>query len=1074
MWKPTSKACSARRSAEEGTRRFFRKRRPTASSSPIATRRHCTTVTALRRAHASSKPSFTRYTRTLSTLPKLKASQPHDDDNLLQQTVEDDACASTAARSQQDSFLHLEQASRVLLSQQRPAASELEAILEEWHTAVSSSTFVVLPPTALERIHDVWQAWWHDSLPKQSSSRPFEILVLALADHADSSNASIAAPQALQVFRAWAEGDCLHAAERIHYNALLKTHAVAAVAHLQDGQQPQDNYNDMEEQDGGLSALQTADMALEVIDMLQEWGNAMSPNAATYAYAIQCLAPVVHAGTLTASGNRRLLVKEKSSSGTTPVVDSVQGSGGDPDSGGYQDHFVELMNGLLQQVPRQSRAASSCATTKNATGLLSEVLDRLLPHLEDRQQRQNDPSQPMQTNDLSGTEKLMLLQSMGQAMQCFDGSDRLSQWPGWKAWADDWNDLLVDSASELSQCLERNQDGVAWLDPCTTAAQTIYNHVLQGKERAEALERTVANLEALSVDWLPMTHHYNLGIQAWVGLQDSGSNGVHVDGHKQLDDLLQRMQDQHVRLIESDTLEQAGITKACNSLMIGHLDAGSTDGMMSTWKDMATTWQWHRDSLSFSIALKALAHESSRSPDAAMQAHSIWKKLVNADESQQHVHPHRQHYGWVMVAWSKSRNKHAVKYCQEVFDRLEEEARVNPKMTPDVVHYSALITTLGWSRDPGAVKKVLSIFLEMKAAGIEPDLAAYSAVLATLSRIKSVEGAERAQSILNELEELSTTEGKEHLRPNIQCYTSAIFAWARSGSPDASIQSGRLYGQLREAYERSNQHPALLPNNVVFRALVEAELRSGRRDAGDRAITLLDRVEKFASEGSAEYPDSQVYTKVMQACSWKSKGPKTVAQTEAVFERMKEAYRAGNSAAKPDTHSMIALMQAWANSNAPDKATHTWNMLSDMCDAYQQGDLDMQPTVHAFAAVLNACAFTSSRDPRLRQEAIEIAWKTMNELDESVDGPNEVTFRDLFRVIGSLVDDMPERTRMASTIFQRCCQEGCVSPWVISTIRRSVPLLYKKLPFDANKNLRLPPDWTRNAVAKASSNRATA
>jgi hypothetical protein len=50
-------------------------------------------------------------------------------------------------------------------------------------------------------------------------------------------------------------------------------------------------------------------------------------------------------------------------------------------------------------------------------------------------------------------------------------------------------------------------------------------------------------------------------------------------------------------------------------------------------------------------------------------------------------------------------------------------------------------------------------------------------------------------------------------------------------------------------------------------------------------------------------------------------------------------------------------MQAWTRSDAPDKATQTWNLLNGMYNAYQQGYLDMKPAVDGFAAVLNICAY---------------------------------------------------------------------------------------------------------------------
>jgi hypothetical protein len=945
---------------------------------------------------------------------------------------------------------------------------------------------------------DLWQVWWQDTEIPKRSSRPFSILLMAHANFGgnnnnngsnnnnhDSNNNRTSPAKALQVLLAWNDTfaqDWFQAPTREHYDALLKAHAAGAVNCYNDTIVDSNAVDNTDSENTG-PAIQTADLAVEVIQLLEQWGGdgmgsqqVMAPGWETYALGIQCLAKVCCNDSNV--GNHQSLV-------TTDArmvhnnSNNVNNNNSNDDST-YQEHLEQLM-------------------------------DRLLEHLESRRHRDGS----LQTSHLSDSDLILLLHTWGDAMQCFTSTGVPDNHSKWKAWVDDWNGLVRNSApllARLSAVHGAPRDNtnanaahdydsyndnhyyhdqlqhIAFLDASTTAAQTVYNHLLRGTKRAEAMDSTIRNLEA--VPWgdssfsLPLTHHYNLGIQAWAN--DSTRSGTRrgsssrvaeestataaANAHQCKMNLLERMQNQHGRLIESGTLlEPAQVTRACNSLMIGHLDAGSTEGMMAVWKAMATTQHLRRDSLSYSIVLKALAEQSSRSPDAAMQAYSIWKKMVSVDEARQHVRPHRQHYGWVMVAWSKSRHRQAALYCQEVFDRLLEESRTNPRMKPDVVHYSTLITALGWRNDPAAVKKVLSIFQGMKDAGIEPDLAAYSAVLATMARTQSLEGAQSALVLLNELEELSRDPGARNFGPNLACYTSVIYAWARSGSPEASARCSAVYTRLEDGFERSGRDRALRPNSVVFCALIEAEINRGGVDAGDRACELLDRLERAAADGMAERADSKVYTKVM-AAYWKSGDKDEVAKSGAVFERMRDAYQAGNYAAKPDAHSITTLMQAWAKSDAPDKASQTWKLLNGMCDDFRQGNLDMQPTVHTFAAVLNACAYTSSTDPKVKQEAIEIALKAMNELDESFGGPNEVTFRALFQVIGSQVEDMAERTRMASTIFQRCCEEGCVNGWVIKTIRNFVPPLYKKLPVDSKKRLRLPPEWTRNVSPAWESN----
>jgi hypothetical protein len=224
-------------------------------------------------------------------------------------------------------------------------------------------------------------------------------------------------------------------------------------------------------------------------------------------------------------------------------------------------------------------------------------------------------------------------------------------------------------------------------------------------------------------------------------------------------------------------------------------------------------------------------------------------------------------------------------------------------------------------------------------------------------------------------------------------------------------------------------------------------------------------MEAQAAKGFSEYPDAKIYTAVMKAY-WKSDQPDAALRVEEIVRRMKQAYEAGNAGAKPDAHAMTVLLQTWAKSMDPNKAVIAWNIHNEMKESFEMGNIDMQPNAYSLSAVLNACAHTKSDNPQTKAEAVKVALMAMNELDSGInDGLNEFTFRNMFQVIVSQIDDLKERTRYASVIFQRCCQAGYVNRRTLLSLKDHVPTLYRKLPSSPDKKLNLPEQWTRH-VAK--------
>jgi hypothetical protein len=185
--------------------------------------------------------------RTLTTRSSISSNSSNDNEALV------------------DAFARLEQDSRALLNQELPCMNQIEEMLVEWErallsTASASSTakHYHVTQAALERMDDLWQAWWQDTETPKKSSRPFDILLTAHADHGSSTNTPA---RALTILLAWndtfAGKEWFEEPTRKSYDAVLKAHSHAGDSHVADSNDPNDPHDDSDSQ---LSAIQTADL----------------------------------------------------------------------------------------------------------------------------------------------------------------------------------------------------------------------------------------------------------------------------------------------------------------------------------------------------------------------------------------------------------------------------------------------------------------------------------------------------------------------------------------------------------------------------------------------------------------------------------------------------------------------------------------------------------------------------------------------------------------------------------------------------------------------------------------------
>lgn len=105
-----------------------------------------------------------------------------------------------------------------------------------------------------------------------------------------------------------------------------------------------------------------------------------------------------------------------------------------------------------------------------------------------------------------------------------------------------------------------------------------------------------------------------------------------------------------------------------------------------------------------------------------------------------------------------------------------------------------------------------------------------------------------------------------------------------------------------------------------------------------------------------------------------------------------------------------------------------------------------------------------------------MALRTFRKLQETNEGPNNISYGTLFKAIAKLTVMDEARDAMIEDFFHQCCEEGFVDAFVISQVKAaSLTNLYQKLLSPCSMKRRdlndvdkvvakIPQDWGKNVI----------
>lgn len=410
--------------------------------------------------------------------------------------------------------------------------------------------------------------------------------------------------------------------------------------------------------------------------------------------------------------------------------------------------------------------------------------------------------------------------------------------------------------------------------------------------------------------------------------------------------------------------------------------------------------------------------------------------------------------------------------------------------------YSACINAFAKSADPDAPKQAEALLADMKMAyeagdmDVKPNVVNYNSVINAWGRCKTPGSAERSSEILKSM-------GKEGVEPDALSYSLVVSAWAHSLNSNATKQAEVALAEMEKwAKETNKAIDEAFDNGLSFHASANGRFdkdtasslpairvhldvecyntvlialsRRHERDASDRAVAILHRMELLADEGfetvrpnarswnsvlntlsrareedsaqraeqllrdmhtAGNHPDVFSYAALLHAYQ-KIASPFAAQRADDIVRKMEQLYYDGMLTAAPDVYHYTIVCACWARSGESIAAQRCWEILQHMEMRAQQGYTNCKPNVRTFNAVIDAYA---------RGHHVDEAEKQLDDMIERYESGDNTVKPDGF-TFNAVIN-----------AWTRSRRRGCGA--------RAEMILKRLLEFHENGNLDVKPDY---------------
>jgi len=249
----------------------------------------------------------------------------------------------------------------------------------------------------------------------------------------------------------------------------------------------------------------------------------------------------------------------------------------------------------------------------------------------------------------------------------------------------------------------------------------------------------------------------------------------------------------------------------------------------------------------------------------AKQAEDILKNMIHdcqENELKYAYRPDTNTFRQVITAWTKSEaTDEAAKNARRILDQMLTDY---PTLDPDASTFNAIMTLY---LQLGRRKKALAIFDQMCSLqqsgrkGTKPDVYSINLMLNALSKqppFCSSEELQKAEDVLDVIRE------SFNVAPDVQSYNILIDSWAKSNLPESAEKAVLLLDIMER---RCRLEPSIAPDCYTYTSVINAISKSKQhKRRGSWAEEIFQRMKSLHSQGLiTNEPTIPVYNALLNA-----------------------------------------------------------------------------------------------------------------------------------------------------------------------------------------------------------------
>ncbi len=324
---------------------------------------------------------------------------------------------------------------------------------------------------------------------------------------------------------------------------------------------------------------------------------------------------------------------------------------------------------------------------------------------------------------------------------------------------------------------------------------------------------------------------------------------------------------------------------------------------------------------------------------------------------------------------------------------------------PNVVNYNSVINAWGRCKKEGSAERATEILNNMEREGVEPDALSYSLVVSAWAHSLNADATKQAEVALCTMEQWAMKKNKaideafdnglsDHASANgqfdkdaapsslpairvqldVECYNTVLITLSRRRERDAPDRAIAIIQRMQKLADSGFE--TVRPNAKSWNSALNTLSRANDEDSARRAELLVDEMREAGIQ-----PDVFSYAALLHAYQ-KNASSEGAERADDIVRKMEQLYFDGILSDPPDVYHYTIVCACWARSGSPVASQRCWQILQHMHRRSEQGFSNCEPNVRTYNAVIDAYA---------RGHHVDEAEKLLNEMiDRFNSGNNKV------------------------------------------------------------------------------------